>query len=70
MVTELMEHGPLAKCLHGDGRNLNMPQLLHMAAQIAKGMAYINYCIHLDLAAQNVLVRNPNVVKIAGFSLV
>merc|ERR1712029_317468 len=48
-----------------------LPQLIDMAAQIAKGMAYLesqNY-IHRDLAARNVLVGDNNVVKIADFGL-
>ena len=71
MVHELLEHGPLLAYLHGDGRNLSMPQLTDMAAQIANGMAYleVNNCIHLDLGARNILVGDCNVVKIAGFSL-
>lgn len=55
----------------GKGRNLNLPQLIDMAAQIAAGMAYLesqNY-IHRDLAARNVLVADNNIVKIADFGL-
>lgn len=57
-------------CL-GKGRNLNLPQLIDMSAQIAAGMAYLesqNY-IHRDLAARNVLVADNNIVKIADFGL-
>lgn len=55
----------------GKGRNLKLPQLIDMAAQIAAGMAYLeqqNY-IHRDLAARNVLVGDNNIVKIADFGL-
>lgn len=55
----------------GKGRNLNLAQLIDMAAQIAAGMAYLesqNY-IHRDLAARNVLVADNNIVKIADFGL-
>lgn len=55
----------------GKGRNLNLPQLIDMSAQIAAGMAYLesqNY-IHRDLAARNVLVADNNIVKIADFGL-
>lgn len=55
----------------GKGRNLKLPQLIDMAAQIAAGMAYLesqNY-IHRDLAARNVLVADNNIVKIADFGL-
>lgn len=57
--------------LAGKGRNLKLPQLIDMAAQIAAGMAYLesqNY-IHRDLAARNVLVGDNNIVKIADFGL-
>lgn len=55
----------------GKGRNIKLPQLIDMAAQIAAGMAYLeaqNY-IHRDLAARNVLVGENNIVKIADFGL-
>lgn len=55
----------------GKGRNLKLPQLIDMSAQIAAGMAYLesqNY-IHRDLAARNVLVGDGNIVKIADFGL-
>jgi fyn-related kinase len=55
----------------GKGRNLKLPQLIDMAAQIAAGMAFLesqNY-IHRDLAARNVLVGDSNIVKIADFGL-
>lgn len=55
----------------GKGRNLKLPQLIDMSAQIAAGMAYLesqNY-IHRDLAARNVLVADNNIVKIADFGL-
>lgn len=57
--------------ISGKGRNLNLAQLIDMAAQIAAGMAYLesqNY-IHRDLAARNVLVADNNIVKIADFGL-
>jgi fyn-related kinase len=50
----------------GKGRNLKLPQLIDMAAQIAAGMAYLesqNY-IHRDLAARNVLVGDNNICKV------
>ncbi|XP_037034814.1 serine-rich adhesin for platelets isoform X1 [Bradysia coprophila] len=71
IITELMKHGSLLEYLQGKGRNLNLAQLIDMAAQIAAGMAYLesqNY-IHRDLAARNVLVADNNIVKIADFGL-
>ncbi|XP_062709643.1 tyrosine-protein kinase Src42A isoform X2 [Aedes albopictus] len=71
IITELMKHGSLLEFLQGKGRNLKLPQLIDMAAQIAAGMAYLeqqNY-IHRDLAARNVLVGDNNIVKIADFGL-
>lgn len=67
------EHTPI-NSFHwftGKGRNLKLPQLIDMSAQIAAGMAYLesqNY-IHRDLAARNVLVADNNIVKIADFGL-
>lgn len=71
IITELMKNGSLLEYLKGKGRNLKLPQLIDMAAQIASGMAYLeheNY-IHRDLAARNVLVGENNIVKIADFGL-
>lgn len=61
----------IRKFVTGKGRNMKLPQLIDMAAQIASGMAYLeaqNY-IHRDLAARNVLVGENNIVKIADFGL-
>ncbi|KAI7690391.1 Tyrosine-protein kinase Src42A [Sarcoptes scabiei] len=71
IITELMKNSSLLDFLQGKGRNLKLPQLIDMAAQIAAGMAYLesqNY-IHRDLAARNILVGENNIVKIADFGL-
>lgn len=71
IITELMKNGSLLDFLQGKGRQLKLPQLIDMSAQIAAGMAYLesqNY-IHRDLAARNVLVGDSNIVKIADFGL-
>jgi len=72
IVTELMKHGALLDYLRKEaGRNLKLPQVIDMAAQIANGMAYLeeHSCIHRDLAARNILVGEGCVCKIADFSL-
>ena len=70
IITELMPKGSLFDYLHSqEGRHLQLPQLIDMAAQIAAGMAYLemhNY-IHRDLAARNILVGENNIVKVANF---
>ena len=72
IITELMPKGSLLNYLQSqEGRRLQLPQLIDMAAQIAAGMAYLemhNY-IHRDLAARNILVGENNIVKVANFGL-
>lgn len=55
----------------GKGRVLKLPQLIDIGAQIANGMAYLEFqnYIHRDLAARNILVGEKDNVKIADFGL-
>ena len=71
IVTELMRHGSLLEYLKGEGKDLKLPELIDMGAQVAAGMAYLermNY-IHRDLAARNILVGEGNICKVADFGL-
>ncbi|UJR29956.1 hypothetical protein I4U23_017503 [Adineta vaga] len=72
IVTELMCNGSLLDYLRqGPGKELKLPALIDMAAQIAFGMAFLERerYIHRDLAARNILVGENNIVKIADFGL-
>ena len=67
VVTEFMKHGALLDYLRqGEGRNLKLPELIGMAAQIAGGMAYLeeHSYIHRDLAARNILVDDDYLCKV------
>ena len=72
IITESMKHGALLDYLcKGEGRNLKLPEMIGIAAQIAGGMAYLeeHSYIHRDLAARNVLVGDDNLCKVADFGL-
>ena len=71
IITEWMKHGSLLDYLaRGEGRSLEVRQLIDIGAQVAAGMAYLEEkkCIHRDLAARNVLVSENLICKVADFS--
>ena len=70
-VIELPKHGDLLTYLKGRGKGLGQRNLIYMAVQIAGGMARLeeqNY-VHRDLAAQNILLGEEMVCKVANFGL-
>ncbi|CAH0384472.1 unnamed protein product [Bemisia tabaci] len=72
IVTEYMSHGSLLEFLrNGEGRHLQLGDLIYIAAQVASGMAYleVKQLIHRDLAARNVLIGENNIAKICDFGL-
>lgn len=62
IITELMKYNSLLEYLRGDGRVLELPQLIDISTQIEE-----NKIIHRDLAARNIQVRGDLVCKIANF---
>ena len=72
IVTEFMKNGSLLDYMtKGPGKDLNLPELIDIGAQVASGMAYLEsqLCIHRDLRARNILVGEGIMVKIGNFGL-
>nr|XP_016853173.1 PREDICTED: tyrosine-protein kinase Blk [Anolis carolinensis] len=72
IITEYMANGSLLDYLQTEeGKKLNLPRLIDMAAQVAEGMAYIERMnsIHRDLRAANILVSATLCCKVADFGL-
>ncbi|KAL3308144.1 Tyrosine-protein kinase abl2 [Cichlidogyrus casuarinus] len=72
LVTEFMPFGNMLLYLRNSlSTDLPPKTLLHMAVQIAAGMAYLeaHNVIHRDLAARNCLVGENHLIKVADFGL-
>jgi len=72
IITELMKQGSLLEYLRGNGRSVELPQLIDMGAQVAAGMAYLEEksYVHRNLAARNVLISDQLTCKVADYGLV
>ena len=72
IITELMKYGILLGYLQkGEGQNLQVPELVDIAVQVASGMAYMetHHYIHCDLAARSIMIGEGNAVKISNLGL-
>ncbi|XP_055943894.1 proto-oncogene tyrosine-protein kinase receptor Ret-like isoform X2 [Argiope bruennichi] len=74
IIMEYAEHGSLITYLRkmkSSCTEMNLPELIAFALQIAKGMEYLASMkvVHRDLAARNVLVASGKVLKISDFGL-
>ena len=72
LIVELMEGGSLRDYLRGEGKTLQLFQLIEKAEQIAVGMAYLeqrNY-VHQNLSARNVLLTKDLTCKVSDYGII
>lgn len=71
LITQLMPLGCLLDYVRKNRSKISSSALLNWCTQIARGMDYLESrgIVHCDLAARNVLVQSPQVVKITDFGL-
>jgi len=71
LVFEYVKGGNLLQYLNQNRGKLNVIELVEMAIETSKGMAYLEgmKIVHRDLAARNLLVGENRVVKISDFGM-
>ena len=71
ILTEYMKSGNLLTYLQGDGKALNLTQLVNIATQISTGMAYLEQqdYPHGSLAARNVFIGENLTCKIGDVGI-
>ena len=70
ILMEFMKYGNMQEYLSkGEGKDVHFLDLVHMALQVARGMAYLEqqHYLHCSLAARNILVGDGKICKITDF---